>query len=92
MGLRCIHERSYLHRDIKLENVVFGKIDDLGTLKLIDFGLAVSLNDPIAFSVCGTPGYIAPEILQFEEPKPNVKFSYSPKIDLFGVGVILYRL
>jgi serine/threonine protein kinase len=50
------------HRDIKPENLLV--IDRLSTksLKLADFGLAVTVREPL-FTVCGTPTYVAPEIL-----------------------------
>jgi doublecortin-like kinase 1/2 len=60
--LQYLHDRMVCHRDIKPENLLV--IDRLHTksLKLADFGLAVTVREPL-FTVCGTPTYVAPEIL-----------------------------
>ena len=50
------------HRDIKPENLLVINKQDTKSLKLADFGLAVSVTEPL-FTVCGTPTYVAPEIL-----------------------------
>lgn len=52
-----------MHRDIKLENIIFAEKDDLESLKIIDFGLSVYEYDKVSNHICGTPGYMAPEIL-----------------------------
>ncbi|CAD8132126.1 unnamed protein product [Paramecium pentaurelia] len=91
-GINSFHSENYIHRDIKLENIVFCKPNVISSLKLIDFGLAISNIQPVSFAVCGTPGYIAPEILQYDENKQGQKFRFTSKVDMFGIGVILYRL
>lgn len=48
---------------MKLENVVLTIPDNILNLKIIDFGLAISSLVSNPFAICGTPGYIAPEIL-----------------------------
>ncbi len=60
--MQYLHDRMVCHRDIKPENLLV--IDRLHTksLKLADFGLAVTVREPL-FTVCGTPTYVAPEIL-----------------------------
>lgn len=52
---------------MKLENVVLTVPDNILNLKIIDFGLAISSLVPNPFAICGTPGYIAPEILQYKQ-------------------------
>jgi len=52
------------HRDLKLENILYASKDADSVIKIIDFSLARILPDEIfATTVCGTPGYVAPEIL-----------------------------
>lgn len=55
-----------MHRDLKPENIIFKEKDKLEncTLKLVDFGLATYCDIPeYLFKRCGTPGYVAPEII-----------------------------
>ena len=57
-----LHNKNYIYRDLKLENIV---VDSQGYIKLTDFGLAkfVTKKD-IATTFCGTPEYLAPEVIQ----------------------------
>jgi calcium/calmodulin-dependent protein kinase I len=61
------HERDIIHRDIKPENLLLsGKNLDDSIIKISDFGLARYINagsEELATTTCGTPGYVAPEIL-----------------------------
>lgn len=64
---------------MKLENVMLSKSNSIDNIKIIDFGLAIFNTPDYPFAVCGTPGYIAPEILNYEENKyKNERFSYTP--------------
>ena len=54
-----LHARKIAHRDLKPENLLF---DHTGYLKLVDFGFAKVIRDR-SFTLCGTPEYIAPEII-----------------------------
>ncbi|CAK60765.1 unnamed protein product (macronuclear) [Paramecium tetraurelia] len=93
LGIRKCHQQNIIHRDMKLENVMLSKMNSIENIKIIDFGLAIFNTPDYPFAVCGTPGYIAPEILNYEENKyKNERFSYSPQIDMFGIGVMLYRI
>lgn len=66
LGLHYLESMGLIHRDIKLENILLAKSNDIKSLKIIDFGLAIYENACIKLSVCGTPGYIAPEVLRAE--------------------------
>jgi serine/threonine protein kinase len=78
--LEYLHSKNIVHRDLKLENIMMTSDDDF-SIKLIDFGLAYS--SPLPQSQrCGSPGYIAPEVLTRSE--------YDHRIDLFSAGVVLF--
>jgi len=84
-GLDFMHSRGVVHRDIKLQNVLFRVKGDFRTLKIVDFGLAKTLdNGAKAHDFCGSLGYIAPEIYKGEE--------YGYEVDMFALGVIVFRL
>ena len=84
LAIEYLHSRNIIHRDIKLSNVL---LSDKMEVKLCDFGLAIENNSNSNKTICGTPNYIAPEIL-------NQKYStnYSFEIDIWSFGVILYSL
>jgi serine/threonine protein kinase len=63
--------------------------DDLDSLKIIDLGFATECDvDHYHYPKCGTPGYVAPEVINLTD----MKHKYSNKCDLFSCGVILYKL
>ena len=80
-GTRYIHSRSVLHRDLKLGNMFLAA--DM-TLKIGDFGLATSLADNRPGNLCGTPNYIAPEVL--------AKQGHSPASEVWSIGCMVYAL
>ncbi|CAD8124395.1 unnamed protein product [Paramecium sonneborni] len=83
-----LHSNNIVHRDIKPENIILQHSDDQTLIKLIDFGLAANLNDPkVVYKICGTSGYVAPEILNSDGLTP-----YDTKCDIFSCGIILYQL
>ncbi|CAD8097547.1 unnamed protein product [Paramecium sonneborni] len=82
-AVNFMHENGFMHRDLKPENIMFS--DSIYFLKLIDFGLTTRDSGRCK---CGTPGYVAPEILNLDT-KIN---EYNEKCDIFSLGVIFYKM
>uniref|UniRef100_A0A3B4G7P8 Serine/threonine-protein kinase DCLK2 n=1 Tax=Pundamilia nyererei TaxID=303518 RepID=A0A3B4G7P8_9CICH len=83
-ALKYLHSLNIVHRDIKPENLlVFEYPDGTKSLKLGDFGLATVVEGPL-YTVCGTPTYVAPEII--------AESGYGLKVDIWAAGVITYIL
>ena len=74
-----------MHRDLNLKNIMFRKKDNFSSLVVLNFGLAEFYNKlKLIFKMCGSPGYIAPEILK--------GIASNSKVDIFSIGVIMYTL
>jgi len=79
------HAQNIAHRDLKPENLLYASDDDDAGIKVADFGLAVLLDDnTLTHTACGTPGYVAPEILR--------NAWYGIQVDVWSLGVIAYIL
>ena len=89
-----VHRNGYMHRDIKPENFLVTEASESNKsfLKLADFGLATKLDFPgdRKHTVCGTPNYIAPEIIMSSMGKGHSGHSY--EVDIWSTGVILYLM
>lgn len=71
-----------MHRDLKPENILCKKKNVL-EIGIVDLGFATFYKDyDILFLKCGTPGYVAPEILN--------DMPYNSKVDIYSAGIILY--
>eukprot|EP00039_Didymoeca_costata_P008838 m.117535 g.117535 ORF g.117535 m.117535 type:complete len:555 (+) comp14252_c0_seq5:300-1964(+) len=80
-----LHDNGVVHRDLKNENVILKRLDSI-LCKVCDFGLAaLKTKDSDLQMVCGTPHYMAPEILANQS-------SYSPLCDIWSIGVMLHVL
>ena len=85
LGIKHIHSQNIVHRDIKLENIL---IDLNNNVKICDFGIGKILksSDELLYDRCGTPMYMAPEILLC-----NKKNGYSAfPVDIWASGITLY--
>ena len=83
IALDFLHKNNMVYRDLKPENIL---LDSQGHIKLTDFGLSKIFeneNDK-AFTVCGTPQYLAPEIL--------LKKGYDKSVDWWSLGCVLYEM
>lgn len=69
--------RGVVHRDLKLENLLLATPNDIHRVKIADFGLAKKAAESAMATICGTPQYVAPEVIQvgFAATKSTVAFS-----------------
>ncbi|XP_077133570.1 serine/threonine-protein kinase PLK3 isoform X1 [Ranitomeya variabilis] len=82
-GLKYLHMRGIIHRDLKLGNFF---INESMELKVGDFGLAARLEPPEQRkkTICGTPNYLAPEVLH--------RHGHGPESDVWSLGCVMYTL
>ena len=93
-GVRHAHEKGILHRDLKPANVLVTEIDGRPTAKVIDFGIARALGDPLHSGstpmtlenqIVGSPAYMCPEIAAGER-------EVDTRSDVYSLGLVLYEL
>ena len=83
-AVKILHENNIVHRDLKCENIIV--LGNSLNLKLIDFGFAAKLDqkNPTLKKSCGSPAYVAPEIVNSED--------YGFEVDVWSLGIILFAL
>ncbi|XP_039221250.1 calcium/calmodulin-dependent protein kinase type IV isoform X1 [Crotalus tigris] len=80
-----LHANGIVHRDLKPENLLYATPAPDAPLKIADFGLSKIVADHVTMkTVCGTPGYCAPEILR--------GCAYGSEVDMWSIGIITYIL
>ncbi|ETM46186.1 ULK/ULK protein kinase [Phytophthora nicotianae] len=84
-GMQCLWQHNLIHRDLKPQNLLLVEDSPTSALKIADFGFARQLAaTSMAETLCGSPLYMAPEILKFQK--------YDAKADLWSVGTILFEM
>lgn len=84
-ALSYLHSKKIMHRDVKPENIMFKGTQENIDIGIVDLGFASFEEDyKKLFVRCGTPGYVAPEILNDKD--------YDCKVDVFSAGVIFYMM
>ena len=85
LALEHLHKNNCIYRDLKPENILF---DKEGHIKITDFGLSKvmleSSSESKAFTICGTPEYLAPEILENK--------GYDKSVDWWSLGAVIYEM
>ena len=82
--MKYLHKNRVIHRDLKLGNLF---LNDKLQIKLGDFGLAAKLDfdNEKRHTVCGTPNYLAPEVL-------SNRMGHSFEVDVWSLGVVIYAM
>ncbi|KAI3441038.1 Protein kinase domain-containing protein [Psidium guajava] len=84
-ALEILHSYHIVHRDLKPQNILLSGSEKDKVLKVADFGLSRTLQSGYsADTVCGSPLYMAPEVLLFQK--------YDEKVDMWSIGAILFEL
>ncbi|KAI9239299.1 MAG: kinase-like domain-containing protein [Podila humilis] len=86
LGVEYLHSLDIVHRDLKPENLLFADRSENARLMITDFGLSKVLTgqNDVLMTACGTPGYVAPEVLE--------QIGHGKPVDLWSLGVIAYTL
>jgi serine/threonine protein kinase len=85
LALQTLHDNGIVYRDLKPENIL---LDSEGHIRLTDFGLSKTgifkSEEDMAYTICGTPEYLAPEIVRGE--------GHGKAVDWWSLGALLYEM
>lgn len=81
LAFEYIHYLGMVYRDLKPENIL---IDKDGFLKITDYGFCKKIDDQRTYTLCGTPEYLAPEIIMSQ--------GYNKSVDWWALGVLIYEM
>ncbi|CDW90889.1 protein kinase 2 [Stylonychia lemnae] len=85
LAIESLHQSGIIYRDLKPENIL---LDNKGHIRITDFGLSkqgiFKQNEDMTFTVCGTPEYLAPEIIRGE--------GHGKAVDWWSLGALLYEM
>lgn len=82
-GMEYLHSKQIVLRDLKPNNIGFD-FDTSTEIRLFDFGMAREINDCSCNEICGSPRYMAPEVMSGK--------GYSFKVDVYSFGVLLFEI
>ena len=83
LSIQYLHKMNVVYRDIKPENLL---IDKEGHIKITDFGFAKQLINDRTYTLCGTPEYLAPEIIK------GSKVGYGKSVDWWALGILMFEM
>ena len=87
-GLAHMHSKKIMHRDLKPENILFRNTNSMECV-IADLGLGTRSDlKEYLFVRCGTPGYVAPEVVNIKD----MNVTYDPVCDVFSLGLIFFTL
>lgn len=92
LAIQHLHRKNIIYRDLKPENLLIDKVTHSyfyvkdGHIKIADFGFAKKIENNRTYTLCGTPEYLAPELIQ------GAKTGYGKSIDWWALGVLIFEM
>jgi len=83
LAIQYLHRKEIVYRDLKPENLL---IDKHGHIKITDFGFAKRIENDRTYTLCGTPEYLAPEIIK------GSKVGYGKSVDWWALGILIFEM